>query len=341
MKVCWVLLIVFTTGVAFGASDLELQNVQGQWNGSGNKLTFILHFKNHGPEGAKNIACRINLYSDDGNVQTYDAPLESLAAESSYEQELSITPEVSSIARAQVEIYDAVEADISPVSNFKIWLPGKRADLEIVEAVIDTPQPVTGKSIPLRLKIRNKGPVAIEKAKLMTELMIFRERILMMENMVRSVGSGEEKEIKTTLPLSRTKIQTEEGTINLKVSIADAGTEDANPGNDSYLLPVLLMLRMPDLSIKNIQVSPLGVLSFSVANSGNAPCEATTTLLYLNGALTRRYNTPSLHSGAEKRHQYGGTKVLPGTQVTIVADFNADIQEASEENNRFQFTTRR
>lgn len=339
MKVCLLLIIILTAGTVFSSSDLELQNVQGQT--ADNTLTFTLQYKNHGPAEAKDIGCRIQLYSEDGNVQTYDTPLEPLAAGSSSERDLSFELEIAAVVRAQIEIYDAVEADISPVSNIRIWAPGKRADLQITEAVIDTPQPVTGRSILLRLKIHNKGPVAIEKAKLTAELMIFRERALMIENMVRSLGPGEEKEMKITLALSRTKIQTEEGTIHLQATISDTGIEDSTPSNNFYLLPVLLTLRMPDLSVKNIQVSPLGVLSFSVANIGNAACGATTTLLYLNGALTRRYNTPSLSPSAEKRHQYGGTKVLPGTQVTIVSDFNADIQEVSEENNRFQFTTRR
>jgi hypothetical protein len=170
--------------------------------------------------------------------------------------------------------------------------------------------------------------------------MVYREQVAMVENTVRTLGVNEERQIKVTFPLARSEIQTQEGTVHLEAATTDEGTGDTVPGNNSYLLPVQLTLRMPDLIVRNIQLSPSGMLYFSVVNIGNAPCEATASLLYLNGALVHRYNTPLLRPGAEKRHQYGGEKIIPGTQIVIVADYNADVQEASEENNRVQFTAK-
>jgi subtilase family serine protease len=61
------------------------------------------------------------------------------------------------------------------------------------------------------------------------------------------------------------------------------------------------------------------------------------TALYINGALTQRYETGVLQPGSTQRFEYRAPEIATGTKISIVADFNADVQEFSEENNRLNY----
>ncbi|HEY4491882.1 MAG TPA: CARDB domain-containing protein, partial [Acidobacteriota bacterium] len=107
--------------------------------------------------------------------------------------------------------------------------------------------------------------------------------------------------------------------------------------NSSIKIPVSLVAKMPDLAPKDVSVDKRGILSFSIANKGNSLCRDSVTAVYINGALVQRFNTRQLRAGDLQRFQHSATRVASGAQISIVADFNADTQEASEENNRLNY----
>jgi hypothetical protein len=327
--------------VLYAAADLELQEVQGNLEQNGKQLHLILSLRNLGPDEAANLACRIRVDAGKGMSWSREVRLKPLAVASSSRQEIQLQPEVPYVSSVLVEVFDLDQPDLVPSSNSKIWVPGKPADLLIEEASIAEQQPVSGRTISLNLKLRNLGPAAVSTLALQASLMVYQEAIATIEKKGGSLEANEEREVKLQISLLKTMIPATEGTIEIHVASGTSDIYDPREQNNAYLLPVALTLRMPDLMVRNAQVNQYGSLTFSIVNNGNAPCDATTTLLYVNGALAKRYNTPELRPGAEKRHQYGGTKIIPGTQIAIVADFNADVTESSEENNRFTFTVKR
>jgi subtilase family serine protease len=107
-----------------------------------------------------------------------------------------------------------------------------------------------------------------------------------------------------------------------------------DPSNQIFKINVPLNLKMPDLVPLKPVIDKNGVLTFQVSNQGNARAGASVTALYINGALVQRYNTPEIAPHGTQNYKYKEDKLDADTKVRIIVDFNAEVEEASEENNR-------
>ena len=58
------------------------------------------------------------------------------------------------------------------------------------------------------------------------------------------------------------------------------------------------------------------------------------TALYVNGALVERFNTQEIGPRGTQAFRFNTLKLSEQDNIVVVADFNADVEEASEENNR-------
>ena len=241
-----------------------------------------------------------------------------------------------------VELFDELLPDEYPSNNFvklAFRFPGvAKSDLELVEVKFPEEQKLEGKSAVFRVLIRNKGPVEIRSSILKIDLTQFRQSVVSMNKKLGRLEPGEEKEVKAVLSLPIDGISVEQVLFEARCDIQDSSVEEDDLSNNVFSKPLLLSIRMPDLIVKDMRVDGRGNLAFWVVNRGTARSLPTVTALYVNGALVRRFNTPEMAVSKSRRHVYGGTKVPVGTQVAVVADFNADLSESSEENNRLNFT---
>jgi subtilase family serine protease len=195
-----------------------------------------------------------------------------------------------------------------------------------------------GKTAEFRVLVRNRGPLESKTSVIKLNLVQFQQTITSAVKKLGLLVPGEEKEMKIVMRLPSEGISVEQVLFEARCENRDPSVEESDSTNNILSKPMLLSIRMPDLSVKDMRVDNRGNLAFWVMNRGTARSLPTITAFYVNGALVRRFNTPELAAGKSRRHVYGGMKVPAGTQVTVVADFNADLAESSKENNRLNFT---
>ncbi|HSE39848.1 MAG TPA: CARDB domain-containing protein, partial [Acidobacteriota bacterium] len=189
-----------------------------------------------------------------------------------------------------------------------------------------------------RVLVGNKGPLEVKSFVVRINLIQYQQPVASAEKKLGGLEPGDEKETKVVLRLPSEGIAVEQVLFEARCEIRDAVVEESDATNNVFSKPMLLSVRMPDLIVKDMRIDNRGNLAFWVVNRGTARCLPSVTALYVNGALVRRYNTPELAATKSRRHIYGATKIPAGTQVSVVADFNADRSESSEENNRLNFT---
>ena len=94
-------------------------------------------------------------------------------------------------------------------------VPSKSADLEMLEAVIENPQPVEGDILLLKLRLRNHGPESVPASRVSIELRAFQDSMLNTERRVEPFAAGEEKEVKMRIPIGKIKIPGSEARLQL------------------------------------------------------------------------------------------------------------------------------
>ena len=321
---------------AFAAADLEIQSLTGVMTHDGSQVQLVLRLTNHGPEPANHFGCNIYIYSNDRLLVSKSLNLPAIAAVESREENLGVQIPSPLATSVKAEIYDAQQPDLQPSTNtMRINLKPldyKKVDLEIVEAAFEAPGMI-------RLRLRNNGPERIGGSRLVAELVVFGNTIAKTEKRIGRLVEGEETELKLPVPTAP-MIPSTQGTIRLDWLPADPSFSDIQPENNTYELSAALILKMPDLFPKNITIDKRGALSFSVINGGKARAETSTTALYVNGALIQRYDTPELRPNGSQQYRYTA-KVVPDAKITVVTDFNADVEESSEENNRLNYQPKR
>src|SRR5262249_23014860 len=154
-------------------------------------------------------------------------------------------------------------------------------DLEIVDASIETPQPVVDKAVIIRLRLRNNGPENVSNSRLFVELQVFNNAVLKFDKRVGRVSSGEILDWKTVAMLGGS-IPSTEGNFVLKWLGSDANITDPVPENNSYLLHVSMIPRMADLLPQQVKLDKQGNLVFYILNKGNAPSDASVAALFVN-----------------------------------------------------------
>ena len=314
---------------AFAAADLELKSVTGL-PGSPLKVEFVI--ANNGPDSANHPACNIYFYSNETLVLSQAMNLLPLASGDERTEELTFPLPKKPVTTVKVEIFDSQQADIQPSTNFmqvNIKPPDLRsADMQIVEVKADDQKGKGG----FLVRLRNNGPARIAPSRLKVELEVFGNRIARSEKRVERLDSSGELETRIQIP-NAPFVPATSGLLNLRWESAEV--QDSEPANNVYKLPVPLVLRMPDLLPVKPAIDRQGMLSFTIHNKGNVRASASVTALYINGALVERYNTPVIPPrGASSPFRYKAMKLTPEDKIVIVADFNADVEESSEENNR-------
>jgi len=338
MKFCFAPVILLICSLAAGSADLELRSLAAIPEAEITALQITLDLVNNGPQNADHAACNVYVYSGGRLLFTQNRSLSPLAASASRIETLRVELPPGPVTSLKAEIYDSVEADVQPSNNVaqvNIKAPNlKKADLQILEAAVGaSEQP--GK-LAIRIRLRNNGPDSVPASVLSVELSVFGNKVAASERKIGRLAAGEELE--NTVPLSLTKtISTTIGDCHVKWNFAGQDFSDPKIDDNSYLLTVPLTPKMPDLLPQGLLIDKRGNLAFSIVNKGNFRSGASVTAVYINGALIQRFNTPELQPGATKKYQYPGTKFSPDTQISIVSDFNADVEEASEVNNKVNF----
>jgi hypothetical protein len=336
------LIFSFFSITAFAASDLELRSASPQIDSNGEILRVQLSILNRGPALSEHPHCRLTLYS---GLQVVDTAMYSLQPVNSGESgdetlEWKITTPVANTLT--VELFDELQPDEYPSNNFlKIALqfPGQnKTDLQLVDVTFPAEQKLEGRTAEFKVLVRNQGLFELKTWVIKLNLMQFQQIIASAVKKLGSLGPGEEQQIKLVMRLPAEGISVEQVLFEARCESRDPSVEESDSTNNVFSKPLLLSIRMPDLSVKDLRVDNRGNLVFWVVNRGTARSLPTITAFYVNGALVRRFNTPELAAGKSRRHVYGGMKVPAGTQVAVVADFNADLAESSEENNRLNFT---
>lgn len=341
MKILMLVLLLVATA-CYASSDLTLISLQVDVNPDGKSANVQFVFQNSGPEDANAVGVRLTILSNGKEQSSQDFPLQPLSHDSQRSE--SVKLELNGPASGlRAEIYDSAQADIRPSNNTlekKIHVPGgASADLAITDGTVVSVQPVQDKNLIVRVHLINHGPEAVTNTQATAELMLYQKAVT---SAVRSPGkfaAGEERDQQFSLAIP-SNVPTGEGVVIVRWMNGDPEIQDSSLSDNSFSLPVNLLPRQPDLVGAIVGVNAHGELVFSVRNRGNAPAAASTTVLYVNGAQAKRYDTPAIPAGAEKVHRYGGTKIPTGTPIAIVLDFNAEVTESSEENNRIQFTAK-
>jgi CARDB protein len=326
--------------IAQASADLELRQITPGIEQD------ILHasisISNHGPAAAEKLKCRLTLYSGEQIVDTIIIALNPIAAEETRKEDLQwkITAPAANVLVA--ELFDEIESDDHPANNsskLTLRFPGySKADLQLVDVGLPTTDKLEGRLAEFNVTIRNNGPEDVRSSVLKISLTQFQKQIAYMERRLGRLDPSDEKQIKMVLRLPGENIPVEQALLEVRFEMNDTTVDESDLTNNVFTKPILISIRMPDLTPRSVNINSRGVLSFSIANIGSAVARPTITALYRNGSLVRRYNTPELPAGKERQHLYGGTKVEPGDQIAIVADYNADLEESSEENNRLNYT---
>jgi hypothetical protein len=325
---------------AFGEADLELQSLKASPLENSSEMELTLRVVNHGPDPAVHFGCNIYVYSYQKLLSSQAFALKEIAPEESREEVLRIGTSNQPVTRMKAEIFDSQQPDTQPSSNYiqvNLKPPDYRnSDLEIVDATIETPQPIADKAILLKLKLRNNGPDIAPFTKLIADLQVFDSSVGKVEKRVDRVAAEDTMDLKLAIPLAKS-ISGGEGTIHLEWIGSDMQMFDPEKANHVRDLSVQLTRRMPDLIPKDIKLDKKGVLTFLIHNKGNAPSEISIVALFLNGALIQRYQIPALQPNANFRIKETSVEIESGNLVTVVADYNADVAEGSEENNKVNF----
>ncbi len=328
-RIFLILCLIFSS-FAFGAADLEIKTIKGS---PAKEFQLEFQFMNHGPQAANNVGCNVYFYAAERLVLSQAFKLSSLASGASRKEQLTMNFPDQAITTVKVEVFDSQQPDEQPSTNFmqmNIKPPDRRrADLQIVDVVsVDAKE--KGKNI-LRVRMRNQGPDRIGPSKLNVSLEVYRQPLAQSEKKIERMDSGEELETRIQIPTAPI-IPATNGSLILRWSSPEV--EDPDAENSVYKMDVLLNLRMPDLLPLKPNIDKQGVLTFSVNNKGNARAEDSVTALYINGALVERYNTPDMAPRGLQQFRFNGKKLTSQDKVVIIVDFNADVQESSEENNR-------
>lgn len=328
--------------IAQGIADLELQQLTPSIDPSAGILRIAITFTNHGTAAAEKLKCRLTLYSGQQIVDTIIIALNPIAAEETRAEDLQwkITAPAANVLVA--ELFDEIESDDHPANNsskLTLRFPGySKADLQLVDVALPAIDRLEGRTAEFNVTIRNNGPEDVRSSLLKINLTQFQKQVAYAERKLGRLDPSDEKQIKMVLRLPLENIPVEQALLEVRFEMNDTTVEESDSTNNVFTKPILISIRMPDLTPRSVNVNSRGVLSFSIANVGSAVARPTITALYRNGSLVRRYNTPELGAGKERQHLYGGTKVEAGDQIAIVADFNADLEESSEENNRLNYT---
>lgn len=337
-----IFLLLLVSSLCYASADLELRDLKSQVSADGKTVTFQFGILNHGPDDAAAVGLRLSMFASRTLLSSGEFEMEPLAKDGERPGALQVDA-IPGLTRVRAELYDSQVADTVPFNNIQeaaVQLPGGSvSDLEIQSGLIVSEQPVKDKNLIVRVHLVNHGPATAVNSRVAVQFMIFQKAVSILEKSPGKLQADEERDLQFSIPIPSDASSTE-GVVVVRWLPAEDSTSDPAPGNNAYTLPVALVARQADLVPLYVQVNTRGELVFTIKNKGNTSAAATTTALYLNAALVKRFNTPELAAGGERRHQYGGTKILPGTQITIVADFNADVAESSEENNRFQFVSK-
>lgn len=324
------------------ASDLELQQVTPSLDPSEGILRVRIAFANHGSAATEKLRCRLSLYSGQQMVDALLIPLNPIGAGEARQENLEWKITAPAANGLVVELFDETEPDDHPANNssrLELRFPGfSKADLEIADVVLPATERLEGKTAEFNVLIRNKGALEVRSSVLKINLSQFQKQVTSTEKKIGHLQPAEEKQVKMILRLPNEGIAVEQVLLEVRCELNDSTVEESDMTNNVFSKPILLSIRMPDLAPRYMRVDGRGNLAFAIMNYGVAVAKPTVTALYMNGSLVRRYNTPELRGGKERRHLYGGTKVETGAQITVVADFNADIEESSEENNRLNYT---
>lgn len=325
---------------AFAESDLELQSLKAIPEEGSAEMEITLHVINRGPDVASNAGCNVYVYSYQKLLSSQAFLLKEIPVDQPREEILRIQVANEPITRIKAEVFDSQQPDTQPSTNFiqvNLKPPDFRnSDLEILEATIETPQPIVDRAIVLKVRLRNNGPDIAPYSKITADLKVFGNSVGKADKRVERVAADDTLEMKLAIPLAKS-ISGGEGTIHLEWIGSDLQMFDPEKGNDARDLSVQLTRRMPDLIPKDLKLDKKGVLTFSIVNKGNAPSEASTAALFLNGALIQRYPIPALQPNANFRIKEASVGIENAMLVTVVSDYNADVAEASEENNRVNF----
>jgi hypothetical protein len=323
-----VAVILLFSNLALAAADLELKTVTGL---PGSELKVRFAVVNHGPDAADQPACNIYFYANENLILSHAANLLPLAAGAERTEELTFPVPKKPVTTVKVEVFDAQQADVQPSTNFmqvNIKPPDLRAaDMQIVDVKADDEEGKGG----FLVRLRNNGPARILPSRLKVELEIFGDIIARSEKRVERLDSSAEVETRVQIP-NAPVIPSPNGLLYLRWDSAEV--QDSEPSNNVYKMPVPLLLRMPDLIPVKATIDKQGVLNFRVQNRGNVKASPSVTALYVNGALVERYDTPAIGPRQTSEYQYKAMKLTAEDKIVIVTDFNADVQESSEENNR-------
>lgn len=328
---------------SFAAADLEITNLRGVLSSERKAYTLTFRVSNEGPADAKSVGCNVYVFSNQTLLVSQNASVEPLAKGQSREESIEIALPSDPVTSIQVEVYDGAEADTQPSTNTaSLHLKTgnvKKVDLQIVQAQIENEQPVGQKNLLLNIKLRNNGPDISAFSRLTAELVVLNESIVRTDRRIERLAVGDELDLKLPLTLTPSMVSNT-GTVQIHWAILDAGSLDTSEDNNRLLIPVALLPRMPDLVTREIRADRNGVLRFVIINKGNSRSQESTTALYINGALVERYVTPGLAPNGTRAFQYAGGRLPRDTNVLVVVDFNADVQEFSEENNRLAYRTK-
>jgi hypothetical protein len=231
-----------------------------------------------------------------------------------------------------VEVFDSQQPDIQPSTNFiqmNIKAPDlRKADLQVLDVKADEAKE-KGRGVYL-VRLKNNGPDRVPVSRLEVELEVYGEQIARADKRVDRLEAGAENETRIQMPNANI-IPATNGSLVVRWN---ADVEDADSTNNVFKLPVQLALRMPDLLPLRFNIDRQGTLTFAVHNKGNARAAATVTALYINNALVERFTTNEIAPRGSQQFRYAGRKLSSMDKILIVADFNADVEESTEENNR-------
>lgn len=326
--------------LAFASADLELESLQAQIDSDTHSLVLKLYLTNHGPADANRLACNVYLYAEQKLILSQTVSLDPLLNLQKRVDEVRVDLPAAMATRTMVEVFDGDEPDLQPSTNSaEVALRTSdvaNADLSIVQADIKLPQPIAEVAVPLHVRLHNSGPDTAPGVGIELSLLLFNTAVVTQEKRIGRIESGKDLEVDVALGLNKS-IPTPNGVIQLKLMLDEDRVRDPVEYNNVFTLPVQLTIRMPDLVVEDIRVNEKGNLALFIRNAGKAPSDPSETALYINGAVVQRYKTPAMRPDESQRFVYGSTKLVEGTQVAVVADFNADVAEASEENNKRSF----
>jgi len=333
MKFLNVLLFVSLSSLLFASADLEIKTLRGVPEQNKFNLEFLI--VNHGPASADHPGSNVYFYANERLVLSQTFALQPLAAGASRKESAVMDLPSEPVTNVKVEVFDSQQPDTQPSTNFlqmNIRSPDlKKADLQIVDV---KPAEDTGKQKVRSawiVRLRNNGPDRVPVTKLTAELEVFGEVIGQSEKRIDRLGAGEEVQARIPMP-NAPVVPATNGDLIFRWNTTEV--EDADPTNQIYKMDVQLSIRMPDLVPVKAVIDKQGVLTFQVSNQGNARAQASVTALYINGALVQRYNTGEIAPRGSQPYKYNATKLDADTKVGIVVDFNAEVEESSEENNR-------